>query len=147
MLVASPVGAARIDLDTGWRFRPANDAPAAPSWLQGNPAGANRIVVAASDRPGFATSPGYAMRRAGSGSVWFAGSASADSARTDILTDQLAATAKVSARRLGRLTPFTVTVDILTAEGARAGVVRAYEPFEAGSTAYPPDPAHLPKDP
>ncbi len=58
------------------------------------------------------------------------------------------ATAKVSGSWTGRLTPVTVTVDILTAEGARAGgVVREYEPFKAGSAAYPPDPAQLPKDP
>ncbi len=58
------------------------------------------------------------------------------------------ATATVSASWSGRLTPVTVTVDILTAEGARAGgVVREYEPFKAGSAAFPPDPAQLPKDP
>ena len=57
-------------------------------------------------------------------------------------------TATVSAAWTGRLTPVTVTVDILTAEGARAGgVVREYEPFKAGSAVYPPDPAQLPKDP
>ena len=57
-------------------------------------------------------------------------------------------TATVSAAWTGRLTPVTVTVDILTAEGARAGgVVRDYEPFKAGSAVYPPDPAQLPKDP
>ncbi|MEG3085011.1 glycoside hydrolase family 2 TIM barrel-domain containing protein [Sphingomonas sp. PB2P12] len=57
-------------------------------------------------------------------------------------------TATVSASWPGRLSPVTVTVDILTAEGARAGgVVRAYEPFKAGSAAFPPDPAQLPKDP
>jgi beta-glucuronidase len=57
-------------------------------------------------------------------------------------------TATVSASWSGRLTPVTVTVDILTAEGARAGgVVREYEPFKAGSAAFPPDPAQLPKDP
>ncbi len=57
-------------------------------------------------------------------------------------------TATVSASWTGRLTPVTVTVDILTAEGARAGgVVREYEPFKAGSAVYPPDPAQLPKDP
>ncbi|MCP8889328.1 glycoside hydrolase family 2 protein [Sphingomonas faeni] len=57
-------------------------------------------------------------------------------------------TAKVSASWAGRLSPVTVTVDILTAEGARAGgVVRDYEPFKAGSAAYPPDPAQLPKAP
>jgi len=57
-------------------------------------------------------------------------------------------TATVSASWSGRLTPVTVTVDILTAEGARAGgVVRDYEPFKAGSAAFPPDPAQLPKDP
>jgi beta-glucuronidase len=54
----------------------------------------------------------------------------------------------VSASWSGRLTPVTVTVDILTAEGARAGgVVREYEPFKAGSAAFPPNPAQLPKDP
>ncbi|MGW8278289.1 glycoside hydrolase family 2 protein [Sphingomonas aurantiaca] len=58
------------------------------------------------------------------------------------------ATATVSASWSGRLTPVTVTVDILTAEGARAGgVVRDYEPFKAGSAAFPADPALLPKDP
>jgi beta-glucuronidase len=58
------------------------------------------------------------------------------------------ATTKVSASWPGRLSPVTVTVDILTAEGARAGgVVRDYEPFKAGAAAYPPDPAQLPKDP
>jgi beta-galactosidase/beta-glucuronidase len=57
-------------------------------------------------------------------------------------------TATVSASWSGRLTPVTVTVDILTAEGARAGgVVRDYEPFKAGSAAFPADPALLPKDP
>ena len=57
-------------------------------------------------------------------------------------------TVTVSAAWTGRLTPVTVTVDILTAEGARAGgVVRDYEPFKAGSAVYPPDPAQLPKDP
>ncbi len=57
-------------------------------------------------------------------------------------------TAKVSASWAGRLSPVTVTVDILTAEGARAGgVVRDYEPFKAGSAAYPPDSAQLPKAP
>ncbi|MEG8033128.1 glycoside hydrolase family 2 TIM barrel-domain containing protein [Sphingomonas aurantiaca] len=57
-------------------------------------------------------------------------------------------TATVSASWSGRLTPVTITVDILTAEGARAGgVVREYEPFKAGSAAFPPDPAQLPKDP
>ncbi|KQN31823.1 hypothetical protein ASF00_03335 [Sphingomonas sp. Leaf34] len=57
-------------------------------------------------------------------------------------------TATVSASWSGRLTPVTVTVDILTAEGARAGgFVRDYEPFKAGSAVYPPDPAHMPKDP
>jgi beta-glucuronidase len=57
-------------------------------------------------------------------------------------------TATVSASWSGRLTPVTVTVDILTAEGARAGgVVRDYEPFKAGSAAFPADPAKLPKDP
>ncbi|KQN28986.1 hypothetical protein ASE88_08340 [Sphingomonas sp. Leaf38] len=57
-------------------------------------------------------------------------------------------TATGSASWSGRLTPVTVTVDILTAEGARAGgVVRDYEPFKAGSAVYPPDPAHMPKDP
>ena len=57
-------------------------------------------------------------------------------------------TATASASWSGRLTPVTVTVDILTAEGARAGgVVREYEPFKAGSAAFPPDPAQLPKDP
>ena len=58
------------------------------------------------------------------------------------------ATATVSASWSGRLTPVTVTVDILTAEGARAGgAVRDYEPFKAGSAAFPADPAKLPKDP
>ncbi len=58
------------------------------------------------------------------------------------------ATATVSASWSGRLTPVTVTVDILTPEGARAGgVVREYEPFKAGSAAFPADPALLPKDP
>lgn len=58
------------------------------------------------------------------------------------------ATATVSASWSGRLTPVTVTVDILTAEGARAGgVVRDYEPFKAGAAAFPADPALLPKDP
>ncbi|WP_343616480.1 glycoside hydrolase family 2 TIM barrel-domain containing protein [Novosphingobium sp.] len=34
-------------------------------------AGANRIVVMADNRPGFATIPGYAMRLKGSGNVWY----------------------------------------------------------------------------
>jgi beta-glucuronidase len=34
-------------------------------------AGANRIVVMADNRPGFATIPGYAMRLQASGNVWY----------------------------------------------------------------------------
>lgn len=34
-------------------------------------AGANRILVAADERPGFATIPGYAMRLKASGNVWY----------------------------------------------------------------------------
>lgn len=62
------------------------------------------------------------------------------------------ATAPFSASWTARALPVTLTVDILTADGTRAGgVTQDYRPFRAGSAVYPPDPGQLPsrspKDP
>ncbi|MEG3122725.1 glycoside hydrolase family 2 protein [Sphingomonas sp. GB1N7] len=55
-------------------------------------------------------------------------------------------TASFTAGWSARATPVTLTIDILTADGTRAGgVVETFRPFKAGSAAYPPDPAQLPK--
>ncbi len=57
-------------------------------------------------------------------------------------------TATVSANWTARATPVTLTIDILTADGTRAGgTTQEFRPFKAGSAVYPPDPAQLPKDP
>jgi beta-galactosidase/beta-glucuronidase len=56
--------------------------------------------------------------------------------------------ATVSMQWPARTTPVTLTIDILTADGIRAGgSVEDFYPFKAGSAVYPPDPAQLPKDP
>jgi beta-glucuronidase len=56
-------------------------------------------------------------------------------------------TAQVAGSWAGRALPMTLTVDILTADGTRAGgAVEEFLPFKAGSASYPPDPAQLPKD-